>query len=446
MNSRIKIIAQEIDNKTNQLISEHIIYEKKTTAPARINDLGFSHKEQIAILYHSQEAILTAQEKLINEKNNTCPKCSKKTKKSGKFESDFHSVFTDHKISLQRSSCTCGWKSKISVDGTYASALHPDLVEMQCLIGSQASFKKTEEFLAKKCCASRPINNHSRIQTTIHQVGELLRTMKQTPTWVAANEETISDALILTIDGGHLPSNDTEKPSFEALVATVFDPKNIIKKDKHHAKITHKTVVASAKSDHQTSLKKMIKNACKKQGMNETTTITLLTDGAKNCWSAVSGIEDECKEVIKILDWFHIGKKFKNNEHVVPEELKEEYERAKWCLWHGDAEKSLKKLTEIKNKMPEDKLKIGGLITYIKNNQSCIIDYQERQARNLIFTSQLAESSINNLINERQKHDKRMQWSRTGADAVLQIRASKQSEEWESDWTIVQNRIYREAC
>ena len=69
MNSRIKIIAQEIDNKTNQLISEHIIYEKKASAPARINDLGFSHKEQMGILYHSQEAILQAQEKLINEKN-----------------------------------------------------------------------------------------------------------------------------------------------------------------------------------------------------------------------------------------------------------------------------------------------------------------------------------------------------------------------------------------
>ena len=282
MNSRIKIIAQEIDNKTNQLISEHIIYEKKATAPSRINDLGFSHKEQIAILYHSQEAILTAQEQLINEKNNTCPACGKKTKKSGQFESDFHSVFTDHKISLQRTGCTCGWKSKISVDGTYASALHPDLVEMQCLFGSQASFKKTEEFLAKKCCATRPINNHSRIQATVRQVGELLNTMKQNKTWVVANEETISDTLILTVDGGHIPSNDTEKQSFEALVATVFNPKNVIKKDEHHAKITHKTVVASAKSDHQASLKKMIKNACRKQGMSAKTTVTLLMDGAKN--------------------------------------------------------------------------------------------------------------------------------------------------------------------
>ena len=159
-----------------------------------------------------------------------------------------------------------------------------------------------------------------------------------------------------------------------------------------------------------------------------------------------SAIEDECMKVIKILDWLHIGKKFKHNEHFVPKKLKEEYEKSKWCLWHGDAEKSLKKLTEIKSKMPEDKLKIGQLITYIKNNQSCLVDYQERQSKNLIFTSQLAESSINNLINERQKHDKRMQWSRAGADAVLQIRASQQSEAWESDWAIVQNSFYREAC
>jgi hypothetical protein len=114
MNSWIKIIAQEIDNKTNQLISEHIIYEKKATAPARINDLGFSHQEQIAILYHSQEAILQAQEKLINAKNNTCPECGKKTKKSGQFKSDFHSVFTDHKISLQRTAVRVAGKVKLA--------------------------------------------------------------------------------------------------------------------------------------------------------------------------------------------------------------------------------------------------------------------------------------------------------------------------------------------
>jgi len=40
-----------------------------------------------------------------------------------------------------------------------------------------------------------------------------------------------------------------------------------------------------------------------------------------------SVLEGECKEMVKILDWFHVGKRFKNAEHVIPvipEELKDE--------------------------------------------------------------------------------------------------------------------------
>ncbi len=63
----------------------------------------------------------------------------------------------------------------------------------------------------------------------------------------------------------------------------------------------------------------------------------------------------------------------------------------------------------------------------------------------LFFTSQLAESTVNTLINDRQKNDKRMQWSREGADAILQIRSSKHIGTWEDDWAQSQEFIYKKA-
>jgi len=72
-------------------------------------------------------------------------------------------------------------------------------------------------------------------------------------------------------------------------------------------------------------------------------------------------------------------------------------------------------------------------------------NYKERETAGLVFTSQLAESTVNNLVNERQKQDKRMQWSRDGADSILQIRSSKQSRDWKTDWEVVQKSMYREA-
>ncbi len=447
MDTTIQIIAQEVNTKTGEVIHRHAVYTKAAAFPKHIRDLGFNHEEQIEILKQSQESLLHAQQLRIDEHQSTCPHCGKRTTKQGKFTSDFHAVFTDHEVVIQRTRCQCGWRSKISIDGMYGSALHPDLVELQAKFGSETSFKKTEGLLTARCCGKRAINNHSRIQKTVQHVGELLLAVKKDKQWIhgAANDPGTSKELVLVIDGAHLHSKDKHRRSFEAMTATVYNPKNHIEKDKQHNEITNKTVVASAKSDRQKNIKRLAKNACLKQGMDKKTTLTVLTDGAKNCWSVVASLENECLEMITVLDWFHIGMKFKNRQHVVPNELKEDYEKAKWCLWHGDSNKSLLKLKEIKSKLIEGKEKMGSLITYIKNNQSHLAHYKEREKAGLVFTSQLAESTVNNLVNERQKHDKRMQWSRDGADSILQIRSSKQSRDWKADWDVVQKGMYREA-
>ena len=58
--------------------------------------------------------------------------------------------------------------------------------------------------------------------------------------------------------------------------------------------------------------------------------------------------------------------------------------------------------------------KLYALKQYITNNESKIINYNARKDQNLIFTSNLAECSIESLINQRCKGKKHMQWSREG--------------------------------
>ena len=60
-----------------------------------------------------------------------------------------------------------------------------------------------------------------------------------------------------------------------------------------------------------------------------------------------------------------------------------------------------------------------------------------------MFTSNLAESTVNTLINERQKGKQKMLWSREGAHNVLQIRAAQRSESWSNDWESVESKIYK---
>lgn len=109
---------------------------------------------------------------------------------------------------------------------------------------------------------------------------------------------------------------------------------------------------------------------------------------------------------------------------------------AKWSLWHGEAEKALQKIAFLRDNITDEKKcsKLKGLHDYLKNNQNYLVNYDERKRSNKVFTSQVAESHIDSIINARHKRKQKMQWTREGAHHVLQIRAMMASNKWEEQW------------
>ena len=91
-------------------------------------------------------------------------------------------------------------------------------------------------------------------------------------------------------------------------------------------------------------------------------------------------------------------------------------------------------------------MKLSKLSTYISNNKEGIVNYEERKNKGLVFTSNVAESMVNTLINERQKGKQKMLWSREGAHNVLQIRAAQRSGLWLKDWNSVEDMLYKLAA
>jgi len=63
-----------------------------------------------------------------------------------------------------------------------------------------------------------------------------------------------------------------------------------------------------------------------------------------------------------------------------------------------------------------------------------LVDYNLRARANQTYTSQVAESHIDSIINARHKKTGKMQWTREGAHNVLQIRAMIASNEWDAKW------------
>ena len=60
--------------------------------------------------------------------------------------------------------------------------------------------------------------------------------------------------------------------------------------------------------------------------------------------------------------------------------------------------------------------------------------YEERAKEQKTYTSQVAESHIESIINARHNKSGKMQWTRAGAHKVLQIRGVITSNEWEDRW------------
>ena len=81
--------------------------------------------------------------------------------------------------------------------------------------------------------------------------------------------------------------------------------------------------------------------------MNKSTEVVCLADGADNCRSIAYSVEEYCKNLTYILDWFHVGMKFKNYSSSISEEHKELYDNIKWNLWHGHVDKALQRFDEL---------------------------------------------------------------------------------------------------
>lgn len=413
-------------NKKEELISFEI------NNPKHIKDLGLSHAEQIEILKKIIDNILPEQINLM-EKIEKCPSCLNKTNKQGSFGSRFSSVFTDHKVIMQRYTCkNCGWVNKFTIDGLFGSDTHPDLQKIQCELGTEHSFKKAENILKLQNTRHRPINSSNHIFDTITKIGSILSDFKkETPVEI----EAPCEFLVAQVDGGHIQSKEKEVRGYEVLAAKFYDIHNRIEKDENHSEIIKSTCVASAILDHGETMKKYMMYGALSEGMTSKTTVFAVSDGAENCWNALRSLSGYCGNIIYILDWEHIGRRFKHIESSLSEDGLSLLESAKWKLWHGLYHDCVEKLEQIDFKYFNcENKKLNSLIYYIKNNENHLINYSEYRTAGLPYTSNVIESAIGTVINSRQKENKRMSWTRDGAHNILQIRTSIASKTWDRDW------------
>ena len=83
---------------------------------------------------------------------------------------------------------------------------------------------------------------------------------------------------------------------------------------------------------------------------------------------------------------------------------------------------------------------------YIANNKDYLVHYELRRSKGEVYTSSVIESGIESVINARFKKKHKAQWNRDSAHKVLQLRTALLSNQWDQDWQLVKEEIYKKVA
>ena len=430
-----RVLFESFDkNNPGEVLSRSTVLEGTIEKPTNCLNFSMGLKNQIELIKTVQDNVIIEKTNLVCEEIKKCPKCEVKLTKIGSHTSNFHDVLTDHTVEIKRLKCRkCGYETPSTVRGIIDTNLSGELKKIQSQLGSTHSYRECEEIFDQFSHESRRISNHDRIKQVTESVGSAVDEINKAEKEIIAIEP--ASELILNVDGGHLKTRDKDKQSMEAMISVVYKPESIQSNDNGtRNSITSKHCAASIKDDDQQQIISGTIIAALKQGLTQKTNVTALCDGAKNCWNVVEAIRPLCGQMTCILDWFHLAMKIQNIS--LPPALKDKLIRIKWHLWRGKVDNALIRLDQLLElaKSEKDILKIEKFKNYIKNNMDKIVDYRARQKMGLVFTSNMAESTVESLINQRCKGQQHMRWSREGLNPVLQLRAAIQSNDWKNKW------------
>lgn len=452
MSDYFQITLKQLNEKA-ELIREDIIEEIPVFLPISVSEFGMNQSTQLSILEKLQTPLMNAQSETLNHRPSACPECHTPVWKNGKSVSDFHQVFSDHQVSLQKYQCSnpyCDWSYTPSIKAVLGGSMHSDLIKLQAEFGSMESFKKSEHLLRETLGEDRSINNHERIRQTSIRIGNFVE--KRLNYEVSPDPVEPAKELIVEVDGGHVHDKDQPKHNFEAMTAKVFLPQNCKEVSKDRFEIMDKNCAASAKKDEQETMKTLTLSAAKAQGLSLTTNVTALADGAANCWNIVAFLNIYCASILCILDWFHIGKNLNTLFKKVSCFQEKIQELVKIELWEGRVTQAVELLKEEARRIAQQtgslafQQDITKTITYLENNAESIVNYQQRKEQGLIYTSSIAESTVEHLLNERMKRKQKMQWTRNGCHSILQIRAAMAGDLWETIWADIEEKEFRKAA
>ncbi len=236
------------------------------------------------------------------------------------------------------------------------------------------------------------------------------------------------------IDGGYVRNWFDKKHNFEVIVGKST---RSFGEDEEDKPPSHKRF--GFVQTYDTKPKRRLYEVLHAQGLERNQAITFLSDG-----------DDKLRELqlkmspkaTHILDWFHrtmkltvlgqFGKGLVHCDAVLGEAIRDQIERLKWSLWHGQVDKALGKIDDLETsiepfaetytRFPRLVKALAELRTSIVNNRHVMPNYGERYHHGEAIATGFVESTVNEVVSKRFCKKQQMQWSKEGAHLLLQTR------------------------
>ena len=403
-----------------------IIERAEEISPAT---LGLTIAEVKALLASLQEQIVTAQVQQHVASIKSCPRCGSAFRTKGYYHSTLRSVYGSVEMRIRRlCACPCSGSlvQSFSTLFTNKSPITPELRYRTAKMAALLPFRKAADFLGELLPLSAQATA-STVRNRTMKVGSRLQKSAEALATPASNEPC--KEMIVGFDGGYV-RNRHQRPerNFEVIAGKALDRDG------------HATRFAFVRNGGSVAVS-AIGFALQHCGVNEATSVTVLTDGDAGLRAILQQVAPNADH---ILDWFHLSMRFKNLEQLAKGIIAiadggarahalAEIDHAKWRIWNGLTERGIVGLIDLGQwaqarcfeHIPLLKKLTHTLletIRYLELNADSMPDYGKRYRAGQRISTGFVESAVNEIVAKRMVKKQQMRWNRYTVQRFLDVR------------------------
>jgi hypothetical protein len=412
----------------------------------RIEHLGLTLAESKQLLSTLQRHLLQQQVDTFLDARSTCPDCGTPLKLKAHGSRSLRTLFGTFKVYSPRlEHCDCTRRKTSSfrpLSALLTEPVAPELLYMEAKWSSLVSYGLSLDALQDFLPLDLSLDVKTVRYDTLKVAKRLEAELGEEQASCIEGEPREWDLLPLPegsftvgIDGGYLRNWVDKKHKFEVIVG-----KSILSfQEDEEDRTPSLKRFGFVQTYDDAKPKRRLHEVLHAQGLQMNQEMTFLSDGDDK----LRALQIEMSpKATHILDWFHLtmkltvlgqfGKGLVQCEAVLGEQIRDQIERLKWSLWHGQVDKALGKIDDLESAIESFEgtyARYAGLVkalselgTYIVNNRHVIPNYGERYRNGEPIATGFVESTVNEVVSKRFCKKQQMQWSKPGAHLLLQTR------------------------